>query len=139
LSFHYWDRVVEEAEKRIAEEPDLLKKTFSPEFVEYAKQSNLFFSFGDIIHLIQKGLNYSITNRTNGGGAGIACFEDLIRRFRLYLIAELKYVIEDKEPFKHRNGVDYNFITDFLDQFKQLDRLDAELAEIRKKEGGNYG
>jgi len=134
----WFDRVLTEAKKRIAEEPRLLEKAFSPDFAKYAKETNLFFSFGDIEHLIRHGLNYSILRRNGGAGAGIAGFEELIYRFKLYLIAELKLVIESKEPFHHSEDVDYNFITDFMDQFKILDRLEVELAEIRKKEGGSY-
>lgn len=132
------DPVLTEAKKRIAEEDQLVKETYSQDFQKYAKETNLFFSFGDIEHFIRSSLNYSISIRKNGGAAGIACFENLIKRLRLYLIAELKLVMEGKEPFRYREGVDYNFITDFLDQFKILDRLEADLGEIRKKEGGNY-
>ena len=135
----WFDRVLAEAKKRIAEEPRLLEKAFGSEYAKYVKETNLFFSFGDIEHLIRHGLNYSILRRNNGAGAGIAGFEELIYRFKLYLIAELKLVIESKEPFYHTSeNPDYNFITDFLDQFKILDRCEVELAEIRKKEGGRY-
>jgi hypothetical protein len=132
------DRILKEAEKRLAQEPDLLKHTYSADYARYAKETNLFFSFGDVTHFINTSLNYSIQRRKNGNAAGIACFEDLIKRLRLYLIAELKFVLANKEPFNHPNGPDYNFVTDFLDLFETLDRLEAELKEIREKEGGFY-
>jgi hypothetical protein len=132
------DILVEKAKKRIAHEDRLIKETYCPEFQRFAKETNLFFSFGDIAHFIRVAVNYSVFMRTNGGGAGIACFEDLIKRLRLYLIAELKFVVEGKEPYQHDRGLGWNFINDFEDQFKILDRLDEELAEIRKKEGGFY-
>lgn len=135
----YATYVIDKAKKLIAEEPELLKKAYSPEFAEYAMKTGLFFSFGDIEHLIRTGLNYSIQARHNGSHAGIACFEELIMRFKLYLIQELKAVMNDELPFKGWHGeVDYNFITDFLDLFKLLDRLEQELKEIREKERGNY-
>lgn len=135
---NWWDNVLKEAEKRLAQEPDLLKDTYSPDFARYAKETNLFFSFGDITHFINTSLNYSIQRRKNGNAAGIACFEDLIKRLRLYLVQELKFVLANKEPFNHSGGPDYNSVTDFLDLFKILDRLEAELKEIREKEGGYY-
>ena len=134
------DKVVEAARKRIAEEPELLKKAYDKDFADYAQRTGLFFSFGDITHLINVGLNYSISIRRNGGGAGIAGFEELIMRFRLYLIQDLKALLSDERPYKGFHGkVDHNFVTDFLDLFKILDRVEAELKEIREKEGGFYG
>ena len=133
------DKAIAEARKRIAEEPELLKKTYSPEFAEYSKKTGLFFSIGDIEHLIRKGLTYSISIRSKGGAAGIAYFEELIMRFKLYLIQELKAVLNDERPYKgHHGGVDYNFLSDFLDLFKLLDKLAEDLKLIREKEGGNY-
>ena len=137
-----WPEVaVERAKKMIAEEPELLKKAYSPDFAEYAKRTGLFFSFGDIGWLINTSLNHNITQRYNGTHAGVACFEELIMRFKLYLIQELKAVLNDERPCKGHNqgNIDCNFITDFLDLFKILDRLDLMLKEIRAKEGGRYG
>ncbi len=138
---NWTERAVKEARKRIAEELELLKTTYSPEFAEYCKKTGLFFSFGDIVHLISFGLGRSIWIRHNGGAAGIAYFEELIRRFRLYLIQELKAVLNSEGPYKtidvHR-PIDYNFVVDFLEQFKRLDELTEQLKEIRTREGGYY-
>jgi len=136
-----WPEVaVERAKKLIAEEPELLEKAFCPEFAEYAKRTGLFFSFGDISWLINTSLNNNIRARFFGSGAGIACFETLIMRFKLYLIQELKAVLSCERPYsKDGDRIDYNFVSDFLDLFKVLDRLEEMLKEIHEKEGGNYG
>lgn len=133
------DKAREKAEKILSTEDQLLKETYSPEFAELARKGGLYFSFGDIRHIINTSLTYSIFKRLHGTHAGIACFEDLIKRIRLYLIAELKLVLANEEPYKNSGGVDHNFIVDFLDLFKILDNLDEELKEIRKREGGYYG
>ena len=134
-----WHAVlIEKAKKRIAQEDQLIKETYSPEFRKFAKETNLFFSYGDICHIIRIALNDRVFMRRYGGGAGIACFEDLIKRLRLYLIAELKFVVDGKEPYSHDRGQGLNFINDFEDEFKILDKLEEDLAEIRKKEGGYY-
>ena len=134
------ETVLEKARKKIAEEPELLKKAYSPEFAEYCKRTGLFFSFGDISWLINTSLKYNILQRFNGSSAGIAHFETLISRFRLYLIQELKAVLADERPYSGWKGnVDANFVSDFLDLFKDLDGLDERLEEIREKEGGFFG
>lgn len=139
-------RVKEEAEKRISQEKELLEKAFSAEFAKFADEKGLYFSFGDISWLINTSLKYNIVARHMGAGAGIACFETLIMRFRLYLIRELKVILADLPPYgshgKYGDGsghIDYNFVTDFLDLFKTLDKMDEMLKEIRAREGGNYG
>lgn len=133
------DSVKEKAEKILSTETQLLKEAYSPEFAELAKKEGLYFSYGDIGHLIRTSLSYSIFARNNGGHAGIACFEDLIKRFRLYLMREMRLVLNNQSPFGRGHEADYNFIIDFLDLFRILDGLDEELKEICKKEGGYYG
>ncbi len=133
-------RAVEKANKLIAQEPELLKKSYSPDFADYCKRAGLFFSFGDISWLIRTSMRYNILSRYHGSTAGIACFETLIDRFRLYLIQELKSVLANERPYKKETvEFDYNLVTDFLDLFKELDELEAWLKEIRQKEGGMYG
>lgn len=139
------DEALEKAQKIIAQEPELLKDTYrGTDFGEFAVKSGLYFSFGDIAHFIHSSFRISLSIREMKGGAGITCFEDLAKRLRLYLIAELKLVVEMKPPYggvRHRfNEIepDYNFITEFLELFKELDQLEARLAEIRKAEGGFY-
>ena len=131
------EMMIEKAKKRIAQEEQLLKETYSPDFQKFTKETNLFFSFGDVCHFIRIALRDRVFMRRYGGGAGIACFEDLIKRLRLYLIAELKFVLEGKEPFGNVQ-IDVNFVSDFEDEFKLLDRIEEELDEIRWKEGGYY-
>lgn len=139
------DRALERAQKIIAQEPELLKQTYKGgNFGKFAIKSGLYFSFGDISYIIHSSLRLSLSIREMKGGAGIACFEDFIARLRLYLIAELKLVVKMEPPYdgvRHRFNElepDYNFITDFLELFKELDELEVRLAEIRKAEGGNY-
>lgn len=43
LESSWWDRALKEAEKRLAEEPELLKDAYSPDFAKYSKETNLFF------------------------------------------------------------------------------------------------
>jgi hypothetical protein len=138
------DEALDKANKIIAQEPELLKNAYGKDYGELAVKSGLYFSFGDITHFIHSSLRLSISIREMKGGAGIACFEDLAKRLRLYLIAELKLVVEMKPPYgEHQtrfNTVepDYNFIAEFLELFKELDQLEVRLAEIRKEEGGNF-
>ncbi len=133
-------KAIEKANKLIAQEPELLKKSYSLDFADYCKRTGLFFSFGDIGWLIRTSMRYNILSRGHGSGAGIACFETLIDRFRLYLIQELKAVLMNERPYKKEDAeIDYNFVTDFLDLFKELDELEGWLKEIRQKEGGMYG
>jgi hypothetical protein len=138
------DEALEKASKIIAQEPELLKKSFSPEFAKFATETGLYFSFGDIVHFIHSSLRLSISIREMKGAAGIAYFEDLVKRLRLYLIAELKFVVAMKPPYEgvrcRFNTVepDYNFIAEFLELFKELDQLEVRLVEIRKVEGGFY-
>jgi hypothetical protein len=137
------DTAQKKAERILSHEDELLKEAYSPEFAELAKKEGLYFSFGDITHLIRTGLSHSIFIRNNGGHAGIAHFEDLIKRFRLYLMREMRLVMNNQPPFHDSrrvvySGVDYGFIIDFLDLFKILDDLDEQLKEIRKREGGCY-
>jgi hypothetical protein len=139
------DIALDKAKAIIAQEPELIKQTYrGTTFGELATKSGLYFSFGDIAHFIHSSFRISLSIREMKGGAGIACFEDLAKRLRLYLIAELKLVVEMQAPY---GGVrcrfntvepDYNFITDFLELFKELDQLEGRLAEIRKSEGGFY-
>jgi hypothetical protein len=141
----WYDRALEQARKIIATEPDLLQKAYGKDFAEIAVKLGLYFSFGDIAHFIHSSFQISISIREMRGGAGIACFEDLAKRLRLYLIAELKLVVEMKPPYggkEYRFGSiepDYNFMVEFLELFKELDQLEARLAEIRKQEGGFFG
>jgi hypothetical protein len=139
------DEALEKARQIISQEPELLKQTYKgTNFGEFATKSGLYFSFGDITHFIHSSFRVSLSIRELKGAAGIACFEDLAKRLRLYLIAELKIVIEMKPPYGGAicrfNTVepDHNFIVDFLELFKELDRLEERLAEIRKAEGGFY-
>ncbi len=136
-----WPQIaIEKAKKLIAQEPELLKQAYSPDFAEYCKRTGLFFSFGDISWLIQSSMKYNIYSRSHGSGAGIADFETLIMRFRLYLIQELKAVLANERPRKGwKTEIDYNFVIDFLDLFKELDDLEQRLKQIRQKEGGMYG
>lgn len=140
------DEALEKAKMIIAQQPELLKKTYrgSDDQGQKFVESGLYFSFGDIAHIIHSSLRLSISIREMKGGAGIAYFEDLIIRLRLYLIAELKLVVEMKLPYggvqTRFNEVepDYNFIAEFLELFKELDQLEVRLAEIRKAEGGYF-
>ncbi len=135
-------KAIEKAKKLIAEEPELLKKSYSPQFAEFATTTGCYFSYGDISWLINSALEYNIFSRHGGSGAGVAHFETLIMRFRLYLIRELKVVLADKPPYgphEYQNEPDYNFIQDFLDLFKILDEYEQMLKEIRVREGGMYG
>ena len=139
------DRALEQAKAIIAQEPELLAQTYrGTTFGEFATKSGLYFSFGDIAHFAHSSFRISLSIREMKGAAGIDCFEDLSKRLRLYLIAELKLVIDMKPPYggvRHRFNElepDYGFITDFLELFKELDSLDIRLAEIRKAEGGFY-
>ncbi len=133
------ESAIEKAKQLVAEEPELLKKSFSPEFAEFANSTGLYFSFGDISWLINSALQYNIFSRHGGSCAGIAHFETLIMRFRLYLIRELKVVLANKPPYgPHDRGVDYNFVQDFLDLFHTLDKMDELLKEIREREGGMF-
>jgi hypothetical protein len=139
------DEALEKARKIIAQEPELLKQTYKgTTFGEFAVKSGLYFSFGDIAHFIHSIFRVSLSIREMKGAAGIACFEDLAKRLRLYLIAELKLVVEMKLPYGGTlcrfNTVepDYNVIVDFLELFKELNQLEERLSEIRKAEGGFY-
>lgn len=121
-----------EAEKRLAEEPGLLKDAYSAEFAKFAAETNLFFSFGDIIHLIETGVNHGLSLKRHGAGMFLAGYESLIKRFKLYLLQELKYVLANREPYHHdAQKVDVNFITEFLDLLTRLDRLAEELQQLR--------
>jgi len=132
------DRAVKEAKERIAQESELLRKSYSSEFMDFARATNLFFSLGDIEHLIRSGLDYRIRIRHAGGGAGIACFEDLIRRFRLYIIQELKTILANREPYRFSDTVNFELVSDLLDLMKILDKDEQRLKEIRQKEGGYF-
>jgi len=129
----WWDRVLQKAEKRIAEESELLKAAYSPDFAEFAKATNMFFSFGDIMHLIHTGVSYGMNLKRFGASMILAHYETLIQRFKLYLLQELKLVIKNEPPFKHERGLDYNFASEILDLLQELDRLNAELEELRKE------
>jgi hypothetical protein len=142
---NWTDRALDKARTIIEQEPDLLKDTYrGGNFGEFAIKSGLYFSFGDIAHFIHSSFRISLSIREMKGAAGIACFEDLAKRLRLYLIAELKLVVAMAPPYggvRHRFNEfepDYNFIAEFLELFKELDQLEARLAEIRKAEGGFY-
>jgi len=130
----WWDNVLKEAEKRLAEEAELLKDAYSPDFARYAKETNLFFSFGDIYHLVHTGVSYGMALKRFGASMQLAGYEYLIKRFKLYLLQEMKLIIANKEPFRHDRGTDLNFLSEFLDLLKDLDRLAVELAEVRKQE-----
>ena len=139
------DEALDKAKAIIATEPELLKQTYrGTDFSKCAAKSGLYFSFGDITHIVHSSLRLSLSIREMKGGAGIAYFEDFILRLRLYLIAELKLVIDMKPPYDgvpfrfNQKEPDYNFIVDFLDLFKEIDQYEARLAEIRKAEGGFY-
>jgi hypothetical protein len=137
------DIALDKAKAIIAQESELLARAYSKNYGEQVVKSGLYFSFGDITHFVHSSVRLSLSIRKFGGAAGIACFEDLIKRLRLYLIAELKLVIENKPPYdqwpsRHNGESDYNFILEFLDLFKELDQLEIWLKEIREKEGGNY-
>ena len=139
------EEAIEKSRKIIAQEPELLKQTYKgTTFGEFAVKSGLYFSLEDIAHFIHSSFRVSLNIREMKGATGIACFEDLAKRLRLYLIAELKLVVEMKPPYGGTlcrfNTVepDYNFIVDFLELFKELDQLEERLAEIRKSEGGFY-
>jgi hypothetical protein len=127
------ESVFKEAEQRLAEEQGLLKDAFSPEFAKFAGETNLFFSFGDICHLIQTGINHGLTLKRHGAGMFLTAYEDLIKRFKLYLLQEMKYVLANREPYRHdREKADVNFVTEFLDLLKRLDRLAEELRQLRE-------
>lgn len=130
----WWDNVLEESRKRLAEEPMLLESAYSKDFAEYVKATNLFFSYGDIEHLINTGISYGMNLKRFGTSLMLAGYEALINRFKLYLLQELKLVIENKAPFHHDRGADYGFAAEILDLLRNLDRLAAELAELRKKD-----
>lgn len=140
----WWDEALEQARKIIASEPELIEQTYDGYWLEHVKETGLYFSFGDIAHFIHSSFRISLSIREMKGGAGIAYFEDLAKRLRLYLIAELKLVVEMKPPYDHHTNnfnekaPDCNFVVDFLELFKELDQLDARLAEIRKSGGGYY-
>lgn len=138
------DEALDKAKKIIAEEPELLKQAYGEGYRETVTQTGLYFSFGDMAHFVHSSIRLSLSIREMKGGAGIAYFEDLIKRMRVYLIEELKLVVDMKPPY---NGVpfrfnqkepDYNFIIEFLELFKELDQLAERLVEVRKAEGGNF-
>jgi hypothetical protein len=130
-----WEnRVVKEIEKRLSEESELFKAAYSPEFAELAKETGLFFSFGDIVHLIATGVSYGMNLKRFGAALMLAGYETLIKRFKLYLLQELKFVVTNKPPFQHDRGPDYDFAAEILDSLKELDRLAIELAKLRKQE-----
>ena len=129
------ESVFVEAEKRLAEEPGLLKDAFSKEFAKFAEETHLYFSFGDIVHLVETGVSHGMSLKRHGAGMFLAGYEALIMRFKLYLLQELKYVLANREPYKHDNfphKVDINFVTEFLDLLNRLDRMAEELQELRK-------
>ena len=128
----YPNNVQKEAEKRLQEEAQLLREAFSPEFAKYAEETNLFFSYGDIEHLISTGVNHDMNLKRFGASMFLAGYEALIKRFKLYLLQELKFVLANTGPFHYDRGVDYNFAAEILDSLRQLDRLASELAELRK-------
>jgi len=130
----WWTNVLKEAEKRLAEEPQLLKEAYSPDFAKLAQERSLFFSFGDIEHLIATGVSYGMNLKRFGASLMLADYETLIKRFKLYLLQELKLVIANKPPFKYDRGPDYSFAADILDSLKNLDRLALELEDLRKRE-----
>lgn len=117
----------------MAEESGLLRDAYSPDFAEYAKETNLFFSYGDIEHLIRTGVSYSMNLKRFGAALMLADYEILIKRFKLYLLQELKFVVANKPPFRYDRGLDYNFAAEILHSMRKLDRLSAELAELRKQ------
>jgi len=127
------ESVFVEAEKRLAEEPALLKDAFSKEFAKFAEETHLYFSFGDIVHLIETGLGHGISLKHYGAGMFLAGYEALIKRFKLYLLQELKYVLANREPYHHdAQKVDVNFVTEFLDLLNRLDRAAEELQQLRE-------
>ena len=130
----WWGNVLEESRKRLTEESMLLESAYSKDFAEYAKATNLFFSYGDIEHLINTGISYGMNLKRFGTSLMLAGYEALINRFKLYLLQELKLVIENKAPFYRDTGTDYGFAAEILDLLRNLDRLMAELAELRKKD-----
>lgn len=130
----WWDRVLKEAEKRLAEESELLRAAYSPDFAKLAQEKGLFFSFGDIEHLIATGVSYGMNLKRFGAALMLANYETLIKRFKLYLLQELKFVIANESPFNHDSGPDYSFAAEILDSLRKLDRLANELAELRKRE-----
>lgn len=135
----WWNRVEKEARKRLEEEPRLLRESYSPDFATHVKETNLFFSFGDVAHLIRIGIRVGLSLKQHGAGLMLAHYETLIKRFKLYLIRQLKTVLDNKEPYRrtvqpYREQIDYNFVSDFLDLFKELDRAERELKIIREKE-----
>lgn len=69
-----------------------------------------------------------------GAAMFLAGYETLIKRFKLYLLQELKLVVANMPPFQHDRGPDYSFAAEILDSLKKLDRLAVELAELRKQE-----
>lgn len=134
------DEALEKARRIIAEEPELIEKAYGPGFRETATQTGLYFSFGDMMHFVHSSVRHSLSIRELKGGAGIAHFEQLILRMRVYLIEELKLVVEMKPPYDgapfrfNQKEPDYNFIVEFLELFKELDQLAERLAEVRKAE-----
>ncbi len=127
------ESVFVEAEQRLAEEPGLLKDAYCKEFSKYAAETNLFFSFGDIVHLIDTGVGHGMTLKRHGGAMFLTGYEALIKRFKLYLLQELKYVLANKEPYHHdRQKADVNFITEFLDLLNRLDRAAEDLQQLRE-------
>jgi len=138
---NWTDIALDNAKAIIAQEPDLLKDTYKgTTFGAFATKSGLYFSFGDVAHFIHSSFRVSLSIREMKGAAGIACFEDLAKRLRLYLIAELKLVVAMAPPYggsrTRFNEIepDFNFIIEFLELFKELGQLEARLAEIRKAE-----
>jgi len=134
LESSWWDRALKEAEKRLAEEPELLKDAYSPDFAKYSKETNLFFSFGDIRHLIYTGVSYNMSLKRFGASLQLAHYETLIKRFKLYLLQELKRALANKEPFKYDRGRDLNFVSEFLDLLKELDRMAEDLKKLREED-----
>jgi hypothetical protein len=130
----WWDRVIKEAETRLSEETKLLEDAYSKDFAEYAKETNLFFSYGDLHHLIHTGITYGMNLKRFGASLQLAHYETLIKRFKLYLLQELKFVVANKPPFHYDRGIDYSFAAEILDLLKTLDRLANEMAELRKGE-----
>lgn len=128
----WWDRVLKQAEKRLAEEPELLKTAYSSDFAKFAKETNLFFSFGDILHLIRTGIGYGMNLKRFGAAMMLAHYETLIQRFKLYLLQELKLIIKNEPPFRDEKYPDYSFASEILELLQTLDRLNAELEEIRR-------
>jgi len=130
------ESAVERARQRLTEEPQLLKEVYSPEFAKLARETGLYFSFGDIVHLIGAGISDGMTLKRYGAAMMLAYYESLIKRFKLYLLRELELVVNDKPPFESQShrGPDFNFISEFLEQLDRLDRLAEELKELRKQD-----